>query len=194
VVENLGAGLSRIRGARLRGALAGLRAPLLPVATALAWLGARRYRSGPIVQRLCSEWLGSTSLVTVKRERVDGEREAKQVEQLAGVADAVGAAEPHGVVEVAVDALGVVAAGEEPFEVGVVGRDGPEVLGPVQLARRVLVVAVEAHRDDLVAVAVGQLVVVVPAVPPGLVAVTVRTDARERNEVKFAGVSARRAR
>ena len=37
---------------------------------------------------------------------------------MAGVADAVGASEPHGVVEVTVDGLGIVAAGEEPFEVG----------------------------------------------------------------------------
>jgi hypothetical protein len=81
------------------------------------------------------------SLVAVKRERVDGEREAEEVEVLAGVADAVGAAEPHGVVEMPVDGLGIVTAREESLEVGITGRDGPEVLGPVQLACRVLVVA-----------------------------------------------------
>ena len=62
--------------------------------------------------------------VVVQCERVDGECEAEQVEVLAGVADAVGAAEPHGVVEVAVDGFGVVAAGEEAVEVGVSGGMG----------------------------------------------------------------------
>ena len=104
---------------------------------------------------LGGEWLGSVSLVAVERERVDGEGEAEEVEVLAGVADAVGASEPHGVVEVTVDGFGVVAAGEEPFEVGVAGRDGPEVLGPVELPGGVFVVAVEADGDGLVAVAAG---------------------------------------
>ena len=53
---------------------------------------------------------------------------------LAVVAEAVGAAEPEGVVEGAVDGFGVVAASEEPCEVGVAGRDGPEVLGAVEPA------------------------------------------------------------
>jgi len=107
---------------------------------------------------------------------------------LAGVADAVGAAEPHGVVEVAVDGLGVVAAGEEPFEVGVAGWDGAQVLGAVELARRVLVVAVEPDRDGLVVVAGGELVVVVPAVAAVLVPAAVGADARQPLEVWLAGV------
>ena len=41
--------------------------------------------------------------VTVQGERVDHERVAEKVQGLAVVADAVGAAEPEGVVEVAVD-------------------------------------------------------------------------------------------
>jgi hypothetical protein len=126
----------------------------------------------------------------MKRERVDREGKAEQVEQLALVSDAVGAAEPHGVVEVAVDGFGAVAPREEPFEVGVAGRNGPEVLGPVQLARRVLAVAVEAHRDGLVFVLDRELVVVVPAVPAVPVTVAVRADARERDEAKFTGVGA----
>ena len=47
----------------------------------------------------------------------------------------------------AVDGLGVVAARVEPFEVGVAGRDGPEVLGAVELAGGVVVVAVEPDGD-----------------------------------------------
>ena len=117
--------------------------------------------------------------MSVQRERVHGEGEAEEVEVLAGVSDAVGASEPHGVVEVAVDGFGVVAAGEEPFEVGVAGRDGPEVLGPVELPSAVVVVAVETDRDHLVLVACGELVVVVPAVAAALVPVAVRPDAGE---------------
>ena len=119
---------------------------------------------------LRGEWLGSgRRRWRCERERVDHERVAEQVEVLAGVADAVGAAEPEGVVEVAVDGLGVVAARVEPLEVGVAGRDGPEVLGAVELAGGVVVVAVEPDGDGLVAVAVGELVVVVPAVAAVLV-------------------------
>src|SRR3954451_22539275 len=76
-----------------------------------------------------------------------------------------------GVVEVAVYGFGVVAAGEEGVEVGVSGRDGAEVLGPVQLAGRVLLVAVESHGDRRAVVVSGELVVVVPALAPSLVLV-----------------------
>ena len=75
-------------------------------------------------------------------EEVDHEREADEVEVLAFVADAVGAAEPEAVVEAAVDALGIVAAPVEAGEVGVFGGDGPNVLGPIEPPLRVLVVAV----------------------------------------------------
>jgi hypothetical protein len=49
--------------------------------------------------------------VSVEGEAVDHEGVAEEVEVLAGVADAVGASEPEGVFEVAVDGFGVVAAG-----------------------------------------------------------------------------------
>ena len=67
----------------------------------------------------------------VEREAVDHQRVAQQVEGLALVAEAVGPAEPEAVVEGAVDALRVVAAGVDAFEVRIVGGDGPDVLGPV---------------------------------------------------------------
>src|SRR3954468_19514443 len=56
--------------------------------------------------------------VVVERETVDHERVAEQVHELAFVAETVGPAEPEGVVEVPVDALGVVAPLVEPVEVG----------------------------------------------------------------------------
>src|SRR4051812_33415738 len=126
--------------------------------------------------------------MSVQRERVHAEGEAEEVEVLAGVSDAVSTPEPHGVVEVTVDGLGVVTAWEEPFEVGVTRRDGPEVLGPVELAGLVVLVGVETDRDDLVVVASRQLIVVVPAVPAALVSVAVRSDARDRHEALGSGV------
>ena len=84
---------------------------------------------------------------------------------LAGVSDAVGASEPHGVVEVTVDGLGVVAAREQPLKVGVARRDGSEVLGPVELVGLVFVVAVESDGNDLLLIRDRKLIVVVPAVP-----------------------------
>jgi hypothetical protein len=115
----------------------------------------------------------------VQRERVHGESEAEEVEVLACVSDAVRAPEPHGVVEMTVDGFGVVATREEPFEVGVARRDRSEVLGPVELARLVLVVAVKTDSNELVVETGGELVVVVPAVPTVPVAVPVRADARD---------------
>jgi hypothetical protein len=88
--------------------------------------------------------------VAVQRERVHAESEAEEVEVLAGVSDAVGAPKPHRVVEVTVDGLGVVATGEEPLEVGIAGWDRSEVLGSVELASFVFVVAIETDGDDLV--------------------------------------------
>ena len=90
-------------------------------------------------------------------ERVHHQRVAEQVDVLADMADGVGASEPERVVELTVDALGVVATRVEPAEVIVVGRDRPEVLGPVQLARRVRVVAVQSHGDRSGAILAGQL-------------------------------------
>ncbi len=60
---------------------------------------------------------------------VDHEGVAEEVDELGAVADGVGPAEEEGVVEVAVDGLGIVAAPEQVSEVGVTGRDRPQVLG-----------------------------------------------------------------
>ena len=84
----------------------------------------------------------AVSSVSVEGETVDHERVAEEVEELAGVADAVGAAEPEGVFEVAVDRFGVVAPRVQPGEVGVTRRDGPDVLGAVEPPGRVLGVGV----------------------------------------------------
>ena len=46
---------------------------------------------------------------------------------MSAIADAVGASQEHGVVEGAVGGFRVVALGEEVFEVGVGGWDGPDV-------------------------------------------------------------------
>jgi hypothetical protein len=80
--------------------------------------------------------------VAVHGEGVDAEGVGQQVEVLALMSDGVGPAKPQGVVDGAVDALGVVAALVEIGEVRVGGRDGSDVLGPVELACLVVVVAV----------------------------------------------------
>ena len=80
--------------------------------TRKAWVRAsnsRGLRSGGLAQAAAAT--GVSSPVAVEREAVDHEGVAQEVEELALVADAVGSAEPEGVVEVAVDGLGVVAAG-----------------------------------------------------------------------------------
>jgi len=64
------------------------------------------------------------SLVAVQGERVDHQREAEEVEVLAGVADAVSASEPHGVVEMPVDGFGVVARGKSRSKSGSPGGMG----------------------------------------------------------------------
>ena len=100
--------------------------------------------------------LGAASLVAVECEAVDHECVAEEVEVLAGVADAVGASEPEGVFEVAVDRLGVVAAWVQPGEVRVGRGDGADVLGAVELPGRVLGVGVEPDGDALGLVTVGE--------------------------------------
>ena len=114
-----------------------------------AEVGVRRVRCCVLEPRSGGE-LGAASLVAVEREPVDHEGVAEEVEELAGVADAVGSSEPEGVFEVAVDRLGVVAAGKSRAKSGSDGRDGPDVLGPVELAGRVVGVAVEPDGDGLV--------------------------------------------
>jgi hypothetical protein len=104
--------------------------------------------------------------VLVKGQRVDHEGVPEQVHVLAGVADAVGPAQVQGVLEAAVDRLGVAPPAVDLFEIGIARGDRPDVLGPVELAGGVLVVVVEAHRDGLAAVALGKLIIVVTAEPP----------------------------
>src|SRR5439155_11454911 len=114
--------------------------------------GAARLLSGGELVRLRSS-------VSVEGEAVDHEGVAEEVEVLAGVADAVGAPDPEGVFEVAVDGFGVVASRVEASEVGVARRDGPDVFGAVELAGCVFGCSVEADGDDLVAVAIREAVV-----------------------------------
>jgi hypothetical protein len=183
--ENPGAGPLRIgpfghRGLGLAGGVASNGVEAVPARAEPGFAGSRGV-SGR--ERRCF-----ALAMSMQRERVHSEGEAEEVEVLASVPDAVRASEPHGVVEVTVDGLGVVAAGKEPFEVGVARRDGPKVLGPVELPRLVLFVAVETDGDDLVPVVGRELVVVVPAIAAVLASVPMRTNARERDEVVGAGV------
>ena len=97
---------------------------------------------------------GLSSPVLVEREAVDHQCIPEQVQELTFVAEAVGAAEPEAVVEVTVDALRIVASRVEASEVGIVSRDGPDVLGSVQFPCRVFGCAVEADGDDTGAVPV----------------------------------------
>ena len=83
-----------------------------------------------------------TLAIKVKCDRVDAQPVCQQVQCLTEVADAVRAAKPESVVEVAVDALGVVASTVKAFEVRVAGRDRSHVLGAVELPCAVFVVAV----------------------------------------------------
>ncbi len=88
---------------------------------------------------------GSASSVFVEGDAVHRQGEADQVDVLAGVANGMGSAEPHGVVEVSVDGLGIVSTRVQLGEVGVVGGDGPHVLGPVEAPFVVLGVAVKSN-------------------------------------------------
>jgi hypothetical protein len=109
------------------------------------------------------------SSVSVEGEGVDHEGVAEEVEVLAVVPEAVRSAEPEGVVEGVVDGFGVVAQREQRGEVGVAWWDGAEVFGAVELSGGIGGGAVEPHGDGGVPVAVGELVVVVPAVGAALV-------------------------
>ncbi len=79
-------------------------------------------------------WVAGALAVSVSGERVDAEGMGELVEVLALVADAVGSAEPQGVVEGPVDGLGVVAAPVERLEVRV--RRGDGRMFSVRLNRR----------------------------------------------------------
>lgn len=131
-----------VRGARARDERLGV----APGRAAVRADEARRRDAGG----LCGEEVGrpdSPGVVLEQCQRIDHEGVAEEVDPLAAVADGVGSAEEAGVVEVAVDALGVVALPEQAGEVGVAGRNGREVLGPVEAPIGVGVVAVEADGD-----------------------------------------------
>jgi hypothetical protein len=124
--------------------------------------------------------VGVASPVAVEGEGVDHEGVAEEVEVLAGVAEAVGASDPEGVVDAAVDGFGVEAAGVEAGEVGVGGRDGPDIFGAVELAGFVASVGVHADGQDSASEVVGEAVVAVPAVTGVLVAVAMGADPVQR--------------
>ena len=133
-------------------------------------------------------WLGAALSVPGEGEAVHAEGVGDEVEVLALVADAVGSAEPEGVVEVPVDGFGVVASFVERGEVQVGHGDGSDVLGAVEPASGVFVGAVEPDGDGAGAEAWREAVVVVPAILAVLVGVAVGADAGEFGEVVFAGV------
>ena len=97
--------------------------------------------------------------------------------------DGVRSSEVEGVVEGTVDGLGVVALAEQHVEVRVGRWDGPDVLGAVQLAGAVFVVAVEPDGD---LATLGEAVVVVPAEQAALVRLAVGADPGEGDEVELA--------
>jgi hypothetical protein len=75
----------------------------------------------------------------------------------------VGSSEEQGVLEVPVDGLRVVPARVEASEVGIAGRDGPDVLGSVEAPGLVLIVRMEPDGDGAATHPLRQPVVVVPA-------------------------------
>ena len=95
---------------------------------------------------LCGDAVSSPS-VEVEGEAVDAQGVGEEIQALAVAADAVGSAQPEGVVEMTVDAFGVVPTPVEAVEVGIVGRDWAQVFGSVELALRVVGVAVETNGD-----------------------------------------------
>ena len=96
------------------------------------------------------------SPVLVERQRVHHQGVPEQVHLLAGVAHAVGPAQVERVLQASVDGLGVAAPAVDFLEVGVAWRDGPDILGPVELPGGVLVVAVQADDQVLVTVKLRQ--------------------------------------
>ncbi len=124
----------------------------------------------------------------VQGDAVHCQGEADQVEVLAGVADGVGPSEPEGVVEVAVDRFGVVAAGIQPGKVRISRGDLADVLGAVEAPSFVFGVGVEPDGDGSVAGGVGESVVVVPPVSVVFAGVAVGSDAGQGDEIEVAGV------
>lgn len=100
----------------------------------------------------------------------------------------MGSSEEQGVLEVAVDRFGVVPPRVEAGEVRIVGWDGPDVLGSVEMPGSVPVVRMEPDRDGAATQTIRQSVVVVSAVGAALVAGTVGADAPERLDDHLAAV------
>lgn len=86
-----------------------------------------------------------------------------------------------GVIKRPVVGLRVVPSPLQAFEVGIGGRDGPKVLGTVEPPPAVILVAGQAHRNQPPAATLGELVLVVEAVPPLLVLLKVLVRLSGRN-------------
>ena len=89
-------------------------------------------------------WQGEALAAHVHDQGVDAERVRDHVQRLATVPDTVRPPQPQRVIEMPVDALGVVASPVQHFEVRIARRDLPHILRPVELALRVL--CVRMHR------------------------------------------------
>jgi hypothetical protein len=146
----------------------------------------------PVVWAACwsgGDGFGSASAVFVDGDAVHREGKADEVEVLSGVSDGVGPPEPEGVVEVAVDGLGVVTSGVEPSEIGICWWDGSDVLGAVEAPSLVFVVGVESDGDGSAVGPVGESVVVVPPELVVFAGVAMGAYSGERNELEVAGVN-----
>ena len=106
----------------------------------------------------------AASLVTEHGQPVHDQCVADEVDLLAEAAEAVSSPEEQCVLEVPVDGFGVVPARVKAGEVGIRGRDGPDVLGSVEAPGPILVVRMEPNRDGAATHPIWQSVVVVPAV------------------------------
>lgn len=154
----------------------------------LTTLGARQLNGVAASAWSGCEWWGVALAMKMHRDGVDAEGVGEHVEGLAEMADAVCPTQPDGVVEVTVDAFGVVAAPVEPFEVGITGRDRPHVLGAIELALAVLIITVETDRDHGAAVVGRESVVILPAEGAGLGLVAMGADPLEYNEGGLTGL------
>ena len=84
--------------------------------------------------------------------------------------------------------LMTVADAEQVREVGIVRRHGSRVLGSIEVAGPVLVVAVQSNSQDATAKELGQLVIVVPAVPARAVLVAMRSEPSQGDKVQLAAL------
>ena len=108
-------------------------------------------------------WRVATSTaVPVQRKAVDAEGEGQQVQVLTFVSNRMRPPQPKRVTERTVDRLGIVATLVQTSEVRVRRRDGPDVLGPVEPAPLVVLVAMQPDRDRPGTEPLGEPVNVVP--------------------------------